>query len=227
MSGITASPVTSLDLSKLDRIRRFAGPTALAVGPVLMVSGMALHEQWAGSGNEEPDERYIRAVEGNLTQWVTSHFLATVGLALLAGGATTIFRLARGRGTVLTVVGATAVVLGAALIALSDLLNGFLAYALAGHVDATTSLAIQEAYFSLLANAVLNSGSTLLPVGFVVLAVALLRSRAVPRWAAIVLLLGPVGIMLGFEYQNQYLKLVLGLPLVVGLAVLARAIARR
>ena len=223
MSEITAAPVTSLALSKLDWLRRFARPTALAIGPVLMLSGMALHEEWTGEG--EPDETYIRAVEGNLTQWVTSHFLLTVGVVLMAGGATTIFRLARGRGAVLTAVGATAVVLGAALMSLSDLLHGILTYVLAGHVDATTSLAIHEAYFWLPATAVLNTGSTLLPVGFVVLAVALMRSRAVPRWAAIVLLLGPVGIMLGFEFHN--LTLILGLPLVVGMAVLARAIARR
>ena len=223
MSEITAAPVTSLALSKLDWLRRFAGPTALAIGPVLMLLGMALHEQWVGPG--EPDETFIRTVEGSLTQWGISHFLLTAGLALMAGGATTIFRLARGRGAVLTAVSATAVVLGAALMSLSDLLHGFLQYALAGQVDAATSLTIQEAYFSLPANAVLNTGATLLPLGFVVLAVGLLRSRAVPRWAALVLLLGPVGIMLGFEFHN--LKLILGLPLVVGLAVLARTIARR
>ena len=223
MSEITAAPVTSLALSKLDWLRRFAGPTALAIGPVLMLLGMALHEQWVGPG--EPDETFIRTVEGSLTQWGISHFLLTAGLALMAGGATTIFRLARGRGAVLTAVSATAVVLGAALMSLSDLLHGFLQYALAGQVDAATSLTIQEAYFSLPANAVLNTGATLLPLGFVVLAVGLLRSRAVPRWAALVLLLGPVGIMLGFEFHN--LTLILGLPLVVGMAVLARAIARR
>ena len=223
MSNTTAAPITPLNLSRLDWLRRFAGPTALAVGPVLMLSGMALHEQWVGPG--EPDETFIRTVEGNLAQWGISHFLATAGLALMAGGATTIFRLARGRGAVLTAVSATAVVLGAALISLSDLLHGFLQYALAGHVDAATSLTIQMAYFSLPANAVLNTGATLLPLGFVVLAVALLRSRAVPRWAAFVLLLGPVGIMLGFQFHN--LTLILGLPLVVGVAALARAIARR
>ena len=223
MSEITAAPVTSLALSRLDWLRRFAGPTALAVGPVLMLSGMALHEQWVGPG--EPDETFIRTVEGSLTQWGISHFLLTAGLALMAGGATTIFRLARGRGAVLTAMSATAVVLGAALMSLSDLLHGFLQYALAGQVDAATSLTIQEAYFSLPANAVLNTGATLLPLGFVVLAVGLLRSRAVPRWAALVLLLGPVGIMLGFEFHS--LTLILGLPLVVGLAALARAIARR
>lgn len=224
MSDITATPVTSLELSRLDWIRRFAGPTALAVGPVLMLSGMALHVPPLENGLE-PDEAFIRTIEGQLTQWLTSHLLLTVGLALMAGGATTIFRLARGRGAVLTAVGAGLMVLGAALMSLSDLLHGFLQYALAGQVDAATSLTIQEAYFSLPANAVLNTGTTLLPLGFVVLGVALLRSRTVPRWAAIVLLLGPVGIMLGFEYHN--LTLVLGLPLVVGLAVLARAIARR
>ena len=224
MSDITTTPVTSPDLSRLDRIRRFAGPTALAVGPVLMLSGMALHVPPLENGLE-PDEAWIRKVEEQLTQWMTSHFLLTVGLALMAGGATTIFRLARGRGAVLTAVGAGLMVLGAALMSLSDLLHGFLTYVLAGHVNATTSLAIHEAYFMLPANAVLNNGSTLLPLGLVVLAVALLRSRAVPRWAALVLLLGPVGIMLGFEFHN--LTLVFGLPLVVGISVLARAIARR
>lgn len=221
MSDITAAPVTSLALSKLDWLRRFAGPTALAVGSIITVAGMAFHIEGDGS---PADEALVRTIEGQLTQWLSSHFMLAVGMALVAGGATTVFRLARGRGAALTVVGASALVLGAALMSLGDFAHGSLSYALAGHVDAAASLAIQNAYFLQPAFAVISFGGMLLPVGVLILGVALLRSRAVPRWAAIVLLLSPVVMTFGFASGPR--MLLLGLPFVVGMTVLARAIAR-
>ena len=217
----TVPPVGSPALSAIDRLRRYAGPTFLTAGSALAIAGMALHV--AGDGSPA-DEALVRTIETHSTQWLTSHLLLAVGMALVAGGAATAFRLARGRGAALTVVGAAVMALGAALMSLGDLAHGVLAYALTGQVDAATSLAIQEAYFFHPAIAVISFGGMLLPVGVLVLGVALLRSRAVPRWAAIVLLLSPVVISLGFASGPR--MLVLGLPFVVGMAALSRAIAR-
>lgn len=216
-----AHPAGSLPPSTIDRLRRYGGPAALVLGSVLMVAGMALHV--AGDGS--PDyEALVRTVEAHSAQWMASHFLLAIGMALIAGGAVTAFRLARGRGATLTAVGAAVASVGAALMSLGDLAHGILAYALAGHVDVTTSVAIQEAYFFHPAIAVISFGGMLLPIGVVVLGVALLRSRVVPRWAAIVLLVSPIAITFGFASGPR--MLVLGLPFVVGMVALARAIAR-
>ena len=216
------SPGGPPDPSVIDRLRRQAGPVALAGGGVLTIAGMALHV--AGDGSA-PDESFVRTVEAQLPQWLTSHLLLTAGMALVAGGALSIFRLVRGRGAVLTAVGAVFMVVGGALMALGDLAHGALAYALAGHVEPAQSLAIQNDYFFHPAVAVISFGGMLLPLGMVVLGVALLRSRAVPRWAAVTLLASPI--MITFGYASGPRMLVLGIPFVIGLVAVARAIARR
>lgn len=207
--------------SAIDGLRRYAGPTALVAGAVLTVAGMALHV--AGDGSPA-DVALMRTIEAHSTQWLTSHLLLGFGMALVAGGAATALRLARGRGATLTAIGAVVASVGAALMSLGDLAHGALAYALAGHVDAATSLAIQEAYFFHPTIAVISFGGMLLPVGLLVLGIALLRSRVVPRWAAIVLLISPIAITFGFASGPRMLAL--GLPFVVGMAALAREIAR-
>jgi hypothetical protein len=207
--------------SALDRLRRCAGPVALAAGAVLTIAGMALHVQGDGS---QADEAFVRTVEAQQTQWLISHLLLAAGMALVAGGAVTAFRLARGRGAALTAVGAGLMAVGGVLMSLGDFAHGVLGYALIGQVDPATSLEIQNSYFFTPAIAVISFGGMLLPLGTVVLGIALLRSRAVPRWAAVVLLTSPVFITLGFASGPRMVYL--GIPFVVGLALFARAIAR-
>jgi hypothetical protein len=217
-----ATPAQQVPSPALDRVRRSAGPVGLAGGAALTVLGMALHV--AGDGSAA-DEHLMHEIEAQSGQWLVSHLLLAAGMALVAGGAAAVFRLARGRGAVLTAIGAGLMVVGAALTSWGDLAHGALAYALAGQVDAAQSLEIQEAYFFHPAVAVMSFGGMLLPLGMVVLGIALVRSRAVPRWAAAVLLVSPVLITVGFA--SGYRMFLLGIPFVVGLAVLARAVARR
>jgi hypothetical protein len=217
----TVDSVGSRGPSPIDRLRRHAGPVALAAGSVLTIAGMALHVEGDGS---EADVEFVRTVEAQSTQWLASHLLLAAGMALMAGGAVAVFRMARGRGAALTAVGAGAMAVGGVLMSLGDLAHGALAYALSGHVDPATSLEIQESYFFHPAVAVISFGGMLLPLGVVVLGIALLRSRAVPRWAAVVLMISPILISVGFASGTR--MLVLGIPFVMGLVILARAIAR-
>jgi hypothetical protein len=218
----TLDPVGSPGPSPIDRLRRHGGPVALAAGAVLTIAGMALHVQGDGS---VADEEFVRTVEAQSTQWLFSHLLLAVGMALVAGGAVAAFRMARGRGAALTAVGAGLTAVGGVLMSLGDLAHGALGYALSGHVDPATSLEIQNSYFFHPAIAVISFGGMLLPLGVVVLGIALLRSRAVPRWAAVLLMISPVLITVGFASGPR--MALLGIPFVVGLAILARAIARR
>jgi hypothetical protein len=210
-----------VDPTTVDRLRRLGGPTALAAGAALAIIGMALHVPGDGSA---ADVALMRTIDAQPTQWLISHLLLAVGMALVAVGAVAAFRIARGRGGAATAIGAGVMAVGGSLMSLGDLGHGVLAYALSGHVDPATSLEIQEAYFLNPAVVVLSFGGMLLPVGVVVVGIALLRSRAVPRWAAGVLIVSPILITVGFA--SGYRMLLLGIPFVVGLAVLARRIAR-
>jgi hypothetical protein len=223
MNGVSlaASPGGSAAPTAIDRLRRHAGPVALAAGAGLAIAGMALHV--AGDGSAA-DVDLMRTIEAHPTQWLISHLLLAAGMLLVAGGAVSVFRMARGRGAALTAAGAGVMALGAALMALGDLAHGALAYALARHVDPAASLEIQESYFFHPAVAVISFGGMLLPLGVVVLGIALLRSRAVPRWVAVVLLVSPILITIGFASGPR--MALLGIPFVVGLAFLGRAVAR-
>ena len=200
-------------------LRRYAPPVALVVGPILMVAGMALHAEGL------PDEAFVRTVQTQPGQWLTSHLLLAFGNALIALGAAAVaVRMARGRGATLTAVGAVVASVGGVLMSLGDLGHGAVAYSLVDHVAVADSLAIQEAYFSNPAIAVVSFGGMLLPLGLMVLGFGLVRSRLVPRWAAVVLLVSPILIQASMASGPQ--MVLFGLPLVVGMGALARGLAR-
>ena len=216
----TAAPAAQVP-SPIARVRRYGGPVALGGGAVLAIAGMALHVEGDGT---EADVEFVRSVEAQATQWLISHLLLAVGMALVAGGAVAAFRMARGRGAALTAIGAAVMAVGGFLMSLGDLAHGVLAYALVDQVDPATSLEIQESYFFNPAVAVMSFGGMLLPLGVLLLGIALLRSRAVPRWAAAVLIVSPIFITVGFASGTR--MLLLGIPFVIGLALVARAMAR-
>lgn len=213
------SPVDAPAPPNVARLRRYAGPAGLAVGSILLVAGMALHAEGL------PDEAFVRTVETQPGQWLTSHLLLAFGNALIALGAAVVaVRMARGRGATLTAVGAVMASVGGLLMSLGDLGHGAVAFSLAERVAVPESLAIQEAYFSNPAIAVVSFGGMLLPLGVMILAFGLLRSRLIPRWATIVLLVSPVVIQAGMAAGPQ--MLIFGLPFVVGMTALARTAAR-
>jgi hypothetical protein len=222
MSSATqiAAPVLApLERSLIDRGRHLGGPVALVLGGVLGLVGMTLHPKGG-----TPDVALMRDIAAHSSQWLASHLLMGFGWALVAAGMMTVLRLAKGRGATLTAVGAVIASMGAGLSAFGDMAHGALAYALVDQVEPAASLAIQEAFFTHPAFAVISFGGMLLPLAILLLGVAMLRSRALPRWAAIVLMLSPFLIQLGFMVTELPFP-VLVLPFVVGLAALARAIA--
>ena len=200
-------------------LRRYAGPVALVAGPILMVAGMALHAEGL------PDEAFVRTVRTQPGQWLTSHLLLAFGNALIALGAAVVaVRMARGRGATPTAVGAVMASVGGALMSLGDLAHGSVAYSLVDHVAAADSLAIQEVYFANPAIMAVSMGGMLLPLGVMVLGFGLLRSRLIPRWAAIMLLVSVFLIQAGMAAGPHMAAF--GLPFVVGMAVLARGLVR-
>ena len=225
MTANTASTVTDGASSRTGtarasagRLRRGAAPLTLVVGSVVTVGGMALHAQGL------PDEAFVRTIESQPDQWLASHLALAFGGALLAFGLTSILRLVDGRAARITVVGTVVAAVGAALMSLGDLAHGVVAYVLAGHVDAPTSLAAQEAYFAHPAIMVLSMAGMLLPLGLIILSIGLFRARVIPRWLAVLVLLSPIAIQAGMASGPRMLAF--GLPLVVAMAALARETAR-
>jgi hypothetical protein len=125
---------------------------------------------------------------------------------------------------VLTALGATVAVLGAAVSAFDDAAHGVLTYALGGHVPATTAIQIESGYFTHPVIAVLSAGVLVLPAGIALLGIALLRSRVVPVWGAVLLVLSPIPIQLADASGPA--ALAAGVPLLMGLATVARAAFR-
>lgn len=199
-------------------IRHLAAPVALVAGSVATIGGMALHAEGL------PSEAYVRSVESQPGQWLTSHLALGLGMALLALGITSVLRLLEGRAARTAVVGTVVAAVGAALMSLGDLAHGVVAYALAGHLDAASSLAAQEAYFANPAIMILSMAGMFLPLGLLVLGVGLYRARIVPRWLAITVAVSPIAIQAAMASGPDMVAF--GLPFVVAMGALARETAR-
>jgi hypothetical protein len=198
---------------------RLVGPAALGLGAVMYAVGMGLHLPAMAEETGIPE-----AIAEAPSRWMSSHLLMSFGLVLVAAAVVSALPLVRGRGAAATGVGAVLTALGAVVLAFSDMAHGALGFALAGPVDPATSFDVHAHYFEQPAILGLNTGPLLLTLGMIVLGAGLLRSRTVPRWEAVVVLLTPIGVHLALALApSTWLH---GVPFVVGMAVLARVLAR-
>jgi hypothetical protein len=201
--------------------RRFAVPVALAAAPVVLAVGMALHPQ-----GTDDDEAFVHHLGHHLTRWMICHAIVTVGFFCVFLGAGALLRLARGRGAVLTQVAAAAMAIGGLGAILETVTHGVLAYALgADHrVDVHLSTQVQLHWFHTAWGQALEVGNGIALLSLILAGIALLRSRAVARWAAVLVLLAPVSILFGGGNPvGNVLSLV---PLAVGFTAVARAAVR-
>lgn len=222
MSIATPAPTTSADNvmpAKPDasRLIRLLPPAAIALGAVGAGTGMALHLA------AMPEDVRMAIAIAEDPRWLTTHLLLGFGFALLAYGLASSLFLLRGRGAGVTRVGATVSALGALVMSFSDLTHGALGFALGTQVTPATSLEIHMAYFKHPAILALNTGPLLLPLGMILLGAGLLRSRAVPRWMAVVTMLVPLAIHASFALDLP--PVLNGLLLTAGMSVFAYALA--
>ncbi len=199
-------------------VRHGAGPMALLAGPLLTVVGFAFHPKRAD------DAAFIAWVDAHGHRWTLAHLLIGLGLLLLAGGVGSALRLAAGRGARFVTAGVVAVLLGALGMALDAIGHGAVGTALAGRHDVSLSLslAVQKGFESH-SNHLLTLLPLLFPVGVVLLGIGVLRSRRTPAWAAVLLILGPVGLQ--FAGAGP-LELLGAAPLVIGFGSVALAAYR-
>lgn len=193
---------------------------ALAMGTLLVAVALALHLR---GGVDDVD--FVRRVEAAPTVWLVGHVVMAVGGLLLLVGLRAVPALAPGRGRRLVLAGAALAAVGAAASALGDFAHGTLAYVLIDDVPAEQSLTIQEQFFTHPLLAAVTMPGLLLPIGMLVLGAGLLRSRAVPVPAALLVLVAPFLVQLGYMVTSLPM-LIMVVPLVVGLGWLALVVAR-
>jgi hypothetical protein len=203
-----------------DARSRRAPAVALAAGAVLCASALAMHLR----GGVE-DVAFVRRVEASPDVWLAGHVLMGVGGIVLLLGLLAVPGLVRGRGRRAVAVGTTLAAVGAASSALGDAMHGALAYVLVGEVDAEQSLHIQERLFSQPLLAAVSMPALLLPLGMLVLGAGLLYSRAVPTPLAVLVIVAPIAVQLGYLVIALPMPLMV-LPLVAGMGWLALIVAR-
>lgn len=204
--------------AQVTRPRRGAA-AALAGGALLTSVALSLHPR----GGVD-DVAFVRRVEEAPQVWLTGHVLMGVGAILLLLGVLAVPALVPGRRRRAVKVGAGLASVGAVGTALGDFAHGALAYALVGNVPAEQSLEIQEQFFTQPLLAAATMPGMLLPVGLLVLGAGLLWARAVPVPAALLLLVSPVAVQLGYTATSLPMPLMV-LPLVAGLTWIAWAMA--
>lgn len=209
------------DLAAQDDVRpRRGSATALAVGTLLAAVALSLHLR-----GDIADLEFVHRVEEAPGLWLTGHVLMAVAGMLLLLGMVAVPALARGRGRRAVAIGAGMSAVGAASNALGDFAHGTLAYVLVGDVSAEQSLHIQKQLFEQPMIAAASMPGLLLPLGMLVLGGGLLYSRAVPVPAAVLVLVAPFSVQLGYLVTMLPMP-VMVLPLVAGLGWVSLVLAR-
>jgi hypothetical protein len=204
-----------------DARSRRGSATALAGGSLLAAAALSMHLRGGVEG-----VAFVRRVEDAPGVWLTGHVLMAVGGILLVLGLIAVPGLAHGRrGHGAVAIGAGLSAGGAASNALGDFAHGSLAYVLVGDVSAEQSMQIQEQFFSQPLLAAVSMPGLLLPLGMLVLGGGLLYSRAVPAPAALLVLVAPITVQLGYMMTALPMPLMV-LPLVAGLGWISLILAK-
>ena len=215
----TADPMPTLPRF-VRRARELTVPVALGVGAVVILAASSMHDE-----GQDDDETFVRLISGHINRWVLVHLLVTLGWLLLVVGAGALDPPhARTRPSSRSWSRRRCSSWVRSRWAFENLSHGILAYALNGRpdVDLHTATQIQLDYFELswTRSIVMLQACALLAM--VVMGIGAIRSRLVPTWAGVVLC---VSLFPLFMAPEGPVGLLAGLPLMVGLAALARSAA--
>ena len=221
-------PTSSRTVNKPDPIesaRRLGMAAALVVMPAIFVFAFASHPGLGSVRLLEPADLILRARGNPVLQF--GHALVTLNTALLVAIAVHLQSLLRsGRGAWAGLVGGAMAVLGACLLAAD---KGALCLTMSA-LDAVDDKTFDAMVPGLLAIfdkqgwAVLVWGMVLLPLGFAVQSVGLLRSGAWPRWQTAALLAG--SLLIAAPDGMEIINLTAALALCVALMPEAVRMAR-
>jgi hypothetical protein len=192
---------------------------SLVLAPLLLLlSVVAMPTAAAGAGDQ------IAAIAEHPGRWYAFTLLSLVSSALFVPAVLALRQLAGDRAPLVTLVGVGLFAVGA-FVAVADC-GTQLVYWQMGRGDRGQMLALAHRYENAAgANAVFLVGGLAFVAGGALLALALVRSRAVPVWAAACLPVGIVVNIVGFASGSRALLVASGVVLTVGLGRAARLTA--
>jgi hypothetical protein len=195
---------------------------AIAVGgaPVLQMSNFLTHPEVPATG-----AGLLELVARDPGGWFRIHAIAAASAVLSIVSAMALASLVRRRGAVLATVGAALATVGGGMLAIAFGAEAHLASLAADpSLDRAAMSALLDLEPASPATALLMAGFPVSGIGSLLVAVALLRSRAVPRWLPALVLLGLVASI--FSAPGSHVGPLLLAPAVVGYLGLAREVVR-
>ncbi len=193
---------------------------AVAGAPVLQMSGFLTHPEVPATSAELLD-----LVGRDPGGWFRIHAVAAASAVLSIVAAIALAALVRSRGAVLATIGATLAALGGGMLAIAFGAEAQLASLAADpSLDRGAMTALLDLEPASPAVALLMAGFPAAGIGSLLLAVALLRSRSVPRWMPALVLLGLVASFAASP--GSHVGPLLLTPAVVGYLALSREVVR-
>jgi len=204
--------------SSLDNMKQIGTGLAFILFPLLFILGFAFHPGLSSPHLLSPTELVLRARHADLMQW--GHVLDTLSTPLLVLIALRFMKLLDRGSSV-----AWAGFIGAALAIWGVMMLAALKGALCLTMSAMDTVPDQEfaqmmpgllAMFSRKGWMVLLWGVVFLPIGFAIQAIALLKTKTIPRWQNIIFLIGIllIGTPDGLEIVNLTASILMAVALV-------------
>ena len=209
----TLSPADTTSPTRAHPVRS-GGALALAVAPLILLAGSAIHPAETSDGTEQ-----LGIVADATGRWALAHALLCLGAIVLIFAAQALGRLAARTAPQAGPVAAATTVVGAACALGVFALEGFGALAI-------SEVGGSPAYGRVLEQVVTTAtpfafGSLLVEVGLVTLGVCLLRGSLVPAWMAGALVLGALCLVAGLVAALMPVVAAGNLVLTVGMVALA------
>jgi len=218
------------DTRSLDKAKRVGTGLCFLVFPLTFVFAFAVHPGLLDPRILSPEELILRAHQNGLLQF--AHVLVTLSTAVLVVPALHFMKLLdRTSAGWAGLVGASLAILGAVMLAADKGALCLTMSALDTLPESTFALMMPGllAMFSFKGWMVLVWGLVLLPIGFAIQAIALLKTKAFPRWQGALFLIGVlfVGFPDGAEIVNLTASILMAVALVpYGMRMLANKVPR-
>ena len=200
----------------LNRIKQVGTGLCFILFPVLFVFAFAVHPGLLNPRLLGPEDLILRAHQNGMLQF--AHLLVTLTTALLVVIALHFMKLLeRSKSAKAGLIGAAVAILGAVILAADKGALCLTMSALDTLPESEFALMMPGllAMFSFKGWLVILWGILLLPIGFAILAVALLKTGVFPRWASLLFLIG--ALLVGFPDGAEIINLTASVLMAVAL----------
>lgn len=194
--------------------------TVIAAAPVLLTAAVFFHPEDTDDATES-----LAHIADDRTRWIVAHLLEPFSLLLLAVVVALVGWAATGRGRLITRVGGSLAAVGAVSMALIVYAHG---EAIRFMTEKESDLTAMERLYDRFYDGMPMVGpiAMLFMVGMFLLGIGLFWTKLVPAWAAAAVAVSPIlMLLLGDSTSPQVAALVIGIPMIVGLAAAAKPVA--